>query len=72
MQNPYADATRKPLWLDAALLAAATALMVALALRTESIVFSALTYGLVLVAFASAVERRKLGRASLPNENARP
>lgn len=65
-------ATRKPLWLDAALLATATALMVALSLRTESMVFSALTYGLVLVCFASAVERQKLGRASPENENARP
>ncbi len=65
-------AARKPLWLDIALFAAATALMVALSLRTESMVFSALTFGLVLVAFASAVERQKLSQASPKNEKARP
>jgi diacylglycerol kinase (ATP) len=65
-------AAHKPLWLDIALFAAATALMVALSLRTESLVFSALTYGQVLVAFASAVERQKLSQASPRNEKARP
>jgi len=49
----------KPLWLDVTLFAGATALLAATMVRTESLVFSALTYGLAVVAAASALERRK-------------
>jgi len=55
---------RKPLAVDLLAFAAASALMVALAMRTQSIVFTALTYGLVAVAFASALERQRLVRAA--------
>jgi len=59
-------ARRRPLWLDAALFAAATALMGATLPRSESWVFSALTYGLVVVAGASALARRKLPAGQRP------
>lgn len=57
-------ARRKPRWLDALLFVAASALLVATLPRTESWVFSALTYGLVVVAGASALERRRLPSSS--------
>lgn len=53
---------RKPLWLDLLFFAGASALMWALALRTESLVFSALTYGLVLIAFFAALARQAIHR----------
>jgi diacylglycerol kinase (ATP) len=53
-------ARRKPLWVDAGLFAGASGLLMATVPHSESWVFSALTYGLVVVAAASALERRRL------------
>lgn len=50
---------RKPLWLDVALFVGATGFWGATVPRTESWVFSALTFGLVVVAAASALERQR-------------
>jgi diacylglycerol kinase (ATP) len=52
-------ATVKPLWMDLGAFAAGCALMAALALRSESYVFSALTFGLLVVALATALAQRK-------------
>lgn len=57
-------ARRKPVALDLLLFGGATGLWVATAARTESPVFSALTYLLVVVAAASALERRRLANAT--------
>ncbi|MDQ3263684.1 MAG: diacylglycerol kinase family protein [Myxococcota bacterium] len=51
----------KPRWLDALVFAGATGLMWPLMERSHSYVFSAMTYALVVLAFASALERQKLG-----------
>lgn len=56
-------ARRKSRWLDAALFLAATAFLLATLPRTESWVFSALTYGVLVVAGASALERRRSAAA---------
>lgn len=53
-------ARRKPLWLDVVLFSGATGLLLATVPRSQSWVFSALTWGLVVVAAASALERRRL------------
>jgi diacylglycerol kinase (ATP) len=50
---------RKPLAVDVALFLGGVALMIALVLRSESYVFSALTFGLLVLCGASALERRK-------------
>jgi len=50
---------RKSLGVDLALLAGALGLLGALVIRSHSYVFSALTLGLLVLAFASAVQRRR-------------
>jgi diacylglycerol kinase (ATP) len=52
----------RPAWVDAALFAGGLGLMTGLALRTQSMVFSALTAGVLIIAGAAA-RRRQLLRA---------
>lgn len=56
---------RKPLAVDLLLFAVALVLMGAMAVRSASYVFSAMTFGLVVLAFASAMERQKTQRLEL-------
>ena len=53
---------RKPRWVDALLFGIGLGLLAGIALRTTSYVFSAVNLGLLAVAGAAAVERRKLPR----------
>lgn len=48
----------KPLWVDWAAFLAGCALMIALIVRSESYVFSALTFGLLVLAFSAAISQR--------------
>lgn len=58
-------AVRKPLWADLLLFAVSTALLLAMLVASASYVFSAMTYALVILAFASALERQRLHRRAL-------
>jgi diacylglycerol kinase (ATP) len=53
----------KPLWLDWALFIVACALLAALGQRSQSYVFTSMTFGLLVVAADSARLRRKLARS---------
>jgi diacylglycerol kinase (ATP) len=53
---------RKPGWVDGLLFGGGLGLLVAIGMRSNSYVFTALNFGLLAVAGASAVERRKLLR----------
>lgn len=50
---------RRPAWVDGLLMIAAVGLFAASALRSESYVFSAMTFGLLIVSGAAAVARRR-------------
>ena len=54
----------KPRWLDAVLLAGASGFWAATLPRTQSWVFSALTFGLLVVAGASALRRHRVARSA--------
>lgn len=58
-------AVRKPLWADVLLFLVSTALMLAMVVESASYVFSAMTYALVILAFASALERQRINRRTL-------
>jgi hypothetical protein len=57
-------ARRKPVWLDVLFFAGASVFLALTLRQTESWVFSALTYSLVVVAGASAILRRREAAAA--------
>lgn len=57
---------RRSLWMDAVALAIALALWAMLVVQTFSVVFSAMTLGLLGMAAAAAYERRRESRANVP------